>query len=319
MNSEISRRPLKSREAKWPRVLAARLVTHGLTPNQISIASVALSAIGAACLLGAAHRLGTTEAVLFIAAAICIQLRLVCNLLDGLIAVEGGLKTKSGEIFNEFPDRVADVLLFIAAGYSVQLECAAAVEMGYLCAIVSVMVAYVRVFGGSAGFPQDFCGPMAKQQRMAALTIASLLSAAEAFARWDHRVMLLALVLIFVGSLITAARRTLRIRKLLEMRCDVPHLHSCLRLLAHSHSKRDRRGHRAVPRTNGEDSVGTNGLRLFRELRACAAHVAHPRLRKTKREAALLLRLRGAVKRRLAVRRRQTSWSSADRAERQPQ
>ncbi len=80
------------------------------------------------------------------------------------MALEGGLKTKTGEIFNEFLDRIADVLLLVAAGYSVRWHCENAIELGFLCAIAAVLTAYVRGFGGSAGLPQDFCGPMAKQQ-----------------------------------------------------------------------------------------------------------------------------------------------------------
>src|SRR5450755_4201596 len=194
MNSEMARRPLKTREKTWPRRLAFALVRLGATPNQISIASVVISIVGAVCLFLAHDRV-----VLFFVAAICIQLRLLCNLLDGLMAVEGGLKTKAGEIFNEFPDRVADVALFIAAGYSAHF--AAAMELGYLCAIASVLTAYVRVFGGAAGLTQDYCGPMAKQQRMATLTIACVLSTAEVFLRWPHRIMPLALAIIFFGSL----------------------------------------------------------------------------------------------------------------------
>ena len=213
MNPEPSRRPLRTREKNWPRRLAFALVRLGATPNQVSIASAVISILGACCLFQAAK-----SPALFVIAAICIQLRLLCNLLDGLMAVEGGLKTKTGEIFNEFPDRVADVSLLIAAGYSVRLDCTGAIELGYLCAIASVLTAYVRVFGGSAGFAQDFCGPMAKQQRMAALTFASLLALAEFWLRWPPRVILLALALIFLGSLFTAARRTCRIAKLLNAR-----------------------------------------------------------------------------------------------------
>src|SRR3954454_20024904 len=60
--------------------------------------------------------------------------------------------------------------------------------------------------------------------------------------------------------------------------------------------------------------MGSDGLRLFRELRARAAHVAHSGLRTAKREAALLLCLCGARQRRPAIRVRQTLWSSAARA-----
>ena len=218
MTPEISRRPLKTRDKDWPRRIAFRLVAFGLTPNQISLASVSLSGVGGACLALAANQVGLLEATFFVIAAICIQLRLLCNLLDGLMAVEGGLKTKTGEIFNEFPDRVADILLCLAAGYSVRWDSAVAVQLGYLCAIASVLAAYVRVFGGSAGLIQDFCGPMAKQQRMAALTLSCIISATEAFLRWPHRVMSIVLAVIFLGSLFTAARRTVRIARLLNAR-----------------------------------------------------------------------------------------------------
>ncbi len=79
------------------------------------------------------------------------------------------------------------MLLLVAAGYSVRWHCENAIELGFLCAIAAVLTAYVRGFGGSAGLPQDFCGPMAKQQRMATLTFACILSAAEASLRFEHR------------------------------------------------------------------------------------------------------------------------------------
>lgn len=213
MQVPAARRPLKVREKTWPRVLAFALVRRGLTPNQISVASAAISLVGAALLFCARSWSGTREAIAFVAAAVCIQLRLLCNLLDGLMAVEGGLKTKAGEIFNEFPDRIADVALLISAGYA-----CGTIRLGYFCAIASVLTAYVRVFGGSAGLAQDYCGPMAKQQRMAALTVACVLSAIEAIMRWPHRVMSVALLVILIGSIFTAARRTLRIAKLLNAR-----------------------------------------------------------------------------------------------------
>lgn len=207
MEVPSARRPLKVREKTWPRTLAFALVRRGLTPNEISVTSGVVSVLGAAFLFAAP---GT---IAFIAAAACIQLRLLCNLLDGLMAVEGGLKTKAGDIFNEFPDRIADVALLVAAGYST-----GAIELGYFCAIISVLTAYVRVFGGSAGLAQDYCGPMAKQQRMATLTIACVLSAGEAILRWPHRAMRLALVVILIGSIFTALRRTVRIAKLMNAR-----------------------------------------------------------------------------------------------------
>ena len=217
MEQELARRPLKSRSANWPRQIAFALVRNGFTPNQISVASLIFASLGAVGLALAPRQSHTVAALLFIATAVCIQLRLVCNLLDGLMAVEGGKKTKAGEIFNEFPDRVADVALFVCAGYSIYFL-PWAIALGWACAVAAVLTAYVRVFGGSVGLPQDFCGPMAKQQRMAVLTGACILSAIEQFLAWPPRIMFLALCIVLVGSLITACRRTLRIARLLNQR-----------------------------------------------------------------------------------------------------
>jgi phosphatidylglycerophosphate synthase len=215
MERETARRPLKSREANWPRQLAFALVRFGLTPNQISVASVILASLGAFCLFAAGRT--NASAMLFLAAAVCIQLRLLCNLLDGLMAVEGGKKTKTGEIFNEFPDRIADVILFICAGYSI-FTLPWAIQLGWACAIGAVLTAYVRVFGGSVGLAQDFCGPMAKQQRMAVLTAACIIAAIEVALHQFPYVIFAALVLVLLGELITFVRRTVRIAKLLNAR-----------------------------------------------------------------------------------------------------
>jgi phosphatidylglycerophosphate synthase len=215
---ESARRPLKSRSANWPRQLAFALVRLGLTPNQISVASLILSLLGGFCLLLVPrHYSRTTDCLLFIATAICIQLRLVCNLLDGLMAVECGKKTKTGNIFNEFPDRIADVFLFVCAGYCIS-HLPFAIALGWACGVGAVLTAYIRVFGGSVDLPQDFCGPMAKQQRMAVLTGACVLSAGEIFFAWPLRILFLALCVVLVGCLITAARRTARIASLLNQR-----------------------------------------------------------------------------------------------------
>jgi phosphatidylglycerophosphate synthase len=68
-----------------------------IAPNQISLLSVAFAALGSALLLWGTGWLG------FIATAACVQLRLVCNLLDGMVAIEGGKSTPTGALFNESP------------------------------------------------------------------------------------------------------------------------------------------------------------------------------------------------------------------------
>src|SRR5438309_9367295 len=99
--TDANRRPLKTRSKRWVQVLAAALARQKVSPNAISSTGIVLAVIGGACLLATRQTSGLFATVLFVAAAACVQLRLLCNLLDGLVAVEGGLKTRGGTVFNE--------------------------------------------------------------------------------------------------------------------------------------------------------------------------------------------------------------------------
>jgi phosphatidylglycerophosphate synthase len=213
-----NRRQLKTRGRGWPRAIAGALGRAGVTPNQVSVLSIVFAALAGMFFWKAGLAIYRAPAwSWFVAAAACIQLRLLCNLLDGLLAIEGGLKTKTGDMYNEIPDRLADVMILVGAGYAVAHH-SVGVELGWLAAVVAVLTAYVRLLGGSFGFTQDFSGPMAKQHRMFALTVGALATAAESSTigtRWSLYVVLWVIV---VGSSWTFARRTRRIASQLDAR-----------------------------------------------------------------------------------------------------
>jgi phosphatidylglycerophosphate synthase len=204
------RRPLKSRERPWARALASTLTRRGVSPNSISLASVVFAMAAAFCLLRAADAVGAARVVFYLAAAASIQLRLLCNLLDGMVAIEGGRRTTYGEILNDMPDRIADLLILVAAGYSL-VEYPWGRELGWLAGTLAVLTAYVRLLGGSMGVGQHFFGPMAKQHRMAVMTVACVLSTLEPNLRWNGQVIALALSIVIIGSIVTIVRRTARI------------------------------------------------------------------------------------------------------------
>lgn len=221
------RRPIKSRSLKPVAAVAAALVSLGVTPNQVSLCSIVMAASGAAALAATTFSApGNPVALEYLAAAFFIQMRLVCNMLDGLIAVEGGKATASGEIFNEIPDRISDTLLLVAAGYTA--GCSAfgggnfylALNCGWAAATLALFTAYVRAFGARYTPKQDFRGPMAKPHRMFALTAASLAAAFQVtFCKADPtqpNILLIALVVICVGSAITVIRRTISLKKAME-------------------------------------------------------------------------------------------------------
>jgi phosphatidylglycerophosphate synthase len=217
METEIARRPLKTRQAAWANRLAQLLVRWRFSPNGISVASIFFAAGAGAALYFSAKVAGEERALLLVLAVAGIQGRLLCNLLDGMVAIEGGRQTKSGEIFNDLPDRVADAVIFICAGYAAR-EHRFGVELGFIAAALAIFTAYVRMLGGASGLKQSFIGPMAKQHRMAALTLACALSIFETSFFSAGTVLWAALIIIDIGCLVTIWRRTARIARELEAR-----------------------------------------------------------------------------------------------------
>lgn len=202
MDQVSNRRPLKSRSTGWAKLAARWVLKTPLTPDAVSLIGICFAAGGsAALLLAPGHRLW------WLAAALFIQLRLLANMLDGLVAVEGGRHSPTGALFNEFPDRIEDSLLLVAAGYA-----AAQPTLGWCTALLAIGTAYIRALGGALGHPQDFCGPMAKPHRMAALTLGALLSAILA----GQPIMAWTLAVIAAGAALTCLRRLVRLARTLQ-------------------------------------------------------------------------------------------------------
>jgi phosphatidylglycerophosphate synthase len=204
------RRPLKTRQRAWAQALARMLTRAGVAPNAISLASLVFAIAAGVFLASTAQADGTIRQVYFLAAAACIQLRLLCNMLDGLVAVEGGKRTVYGEIFNDMPDRFADVAILVGAGYSIA-NFSWGHELGWLAATLAVITAYIRLLGGSMGVQQYFIGPMAKPHRMALLTGACVFSVFEDHLGMGGKTIALALMIMVAGMLVTCIRRTARI------------------------------------------------------------------------------------------------------------
>ena len=150
----------------------------------------------------------------FFLAILGVVLRLLCNLFDGMVAVEGGMRGKSGEVFNDLPDRFSDLFILVPLGY--YLPYAFGGELGWIAGIFSVLTAYVRVLGGSVGLEQTFSGPMAKPQRMFFVIIALAASIILSYWNLQKYAILGVLVIIILGSFITFIRRTYHVISGLE-------------------------------------------------------------------------------------------------------
>ena len=208
MNKTENRRPLASRDTGWAKAVARRLAGTSITPNQISMASVVFAALAGLAFWQVGETEGAARAFLLVLAGFLVQCRLLCNLFDGMVAVEAGKGSPDGAFWNEFPDRVADIAILIGVGYGIDQP-----ALGWAAAGFAVLTAYVRELGRACGQEADFSGPMAKPHRMAAITLAAALSLFEPLWNGRGEVLTVALWIVAIGAVLTALRRSVRLVK----------------------------------------------------------------------------------------------------------
>jgi len=207
----IDRRPIATRNRKWAQASTAWLASRNVSPDAISIAGMF------ACIV-AGIALGMTSIanyrILWLIGALGAQLRLTANMLDGMVAIASNRTTKTGELYNEVPDRISDAAVFIGAGYAWGGD----ITLGYIASILAIFTAYVRAAGKIAGAPNEFCGPMAKQHRMLVITLICVYAAITprswqiiTFNDSQIGLMTLGLAVIVFGCVITVLRRVARI------------------------------------------------------------------------------------------------------------
>jgi len=201
MVNENDRRPLASRNTGWARKITTRLAQTSITPNQISMASMGAAAVAGLLFYMAGQTDGALRVIGLLGGALFCQLRLICNLLDGMVAVEAGKGSPDGAFWNEMPDRVSDIVILVGIGYGLDLP-----MLGWAAAAFAVLTAYVRELGRASGLPADFCGPMAKPHRMAAVTLAAVVAVFG-----GNQIMMIVLWVIAIGALLTTLRRSARL------------------------------------------------------------------------------------------------------------
>lgn len=216
------RRPISARS--WA---VSQSITHALVKLRIS--ANAISVIGAmAALIGGSLFAETKSleashfkelfpwagSMAWLCGAVLIEVRLLANMFDGMVAIESGTASRYGELYNDVPDRISDTAFLVGAGYAAGGE----PWLGWAAALAAMATAYIRALGRGLTGTQDFCGPMAKPHRMQLLALAAVLAAAAAWIDWPQRDLIpqIALWIILVGSIITSIRRLLRIAQRLK-------------------------------------------------------------------------------------------------------
>lgn len=206
-----NRRPLASRQSGWAGRVSRWLASTAITPNQISIAGMVAALAGGLCFWAAGQ--GDARIALLLLGAVFCQVRLLCNLFDGMVAIEAGRAAPDGGFWNEFPDRISDMFILMGAALGLGMP-----GLGWAAVSFAFLTAYVRELGVTCGAGADFAGPMAKQHRMALITAAAVLSTLEPL--WDGRgeILAAALWVIAIGAGLTALRRASRLVRTLRRR-----------------------------------------------------------------------------------------------------
>ncbi len=212
------RRPIAARNRVSAQRIAQWLVDRNVSPNLISILGM-LAGLAAGAALAATSFTPPFVRVTWIVAACLVQLRLLANMFDGMVAIEQDRQSAVGELYNEIPDRVSDAFILIGLGYAAGGD----IVLGYIAACLAIFVAYVRAMGGVSGAGQIFCGPMAKPHRMFLVTVIALYCAL-APSSWQPTladapgwgVSAAGLAVIILGCMFTLVRRLRRIGRLLK-------------------------------------------------------------------------------------------------------
>jgi phosphatidylglycerophosphate synthase len=157
-----SQRPIAQIFRRAGKGAANLCVRLGIPPDAISYLSILAALVAALCF----WKSGRNMWLLIIAPLFC-YLRLWFNMLDGMVAVAAGKASARGEIVNDLPDRISDVIIFVGVAHSGLMN----PFIGYWAAIFSLLTAYAGLFGQAIGRRREFSGIMSKPWRMVALSV----------------------------------------------------------------------------------------------------------------------------------------------------
>ena len=186
-------------------------VVHRIHADTVSYSSIVASAAAAVCFWRAAD----SPWLLLVAPVFC-YIRLWLNMLDGMVALAARQASPRGEILNDLPDRISDVLIFTGVAHSGL----ASPFSGYWAVIFALLTAYVGTLGQAVGVQREFSGPMSKPWRMVLLHAGAWCAAAAEFSgsRVSGGLTLLdyTCLLVILGCVQTIAIRLSRILVALE-------------------------------------------------------------------------------------------------------
>jgi phosphatidylglycerophosphate synthase len=155
---------------------------------------VVLAALGGLCLALAAD-----SPALLLAVPVLAGVRLVLNLLDGMVARRTGQARPIGEVWNELGDRVADVLFLGGLAFHPAVD----PRLAGGAVVAALLASYAGITAKAAGGTRQYRGVLSKPGRMIVLAVAAPLALVTGDGRW----LAIAAGAVLMGALLTLVQR----------------------------------------------------------------------------------------------------------------
>lgn len=178
---------LKPRFQQLLRPLLTGLAKLGVTPNQVTLAAMALSLA-----YGAALALQPGDWRLWAGLPPFLLLRMAMNAVDGMLANFTGQKSRLGAVLNEVCDQVSDAALTLPFALAMGIQAPLVVVV----ALAALLAEFAGVLALQLGAPRGFQGPMGKSDRAFAFGVLALLVASGAGPVWLNGLLWLVLALL---------------------------------------------------------------------------------------------------------------------------
>ncbi|MGB8699668.1 MAG: CDP-alcohol phosphatidyltransferase family protein [Thermosynechococcaceae cyanobacterium] len=135
------------------RPLVRGLAQQGISPNQVTIATLALSGI-----MGTTICIFPQSPVVLLTLPVVLSVRIALNAMDGLLAREYGQTTPLGAILNEIGDVFSDIALYLPLSLVPGISAPAIAVI----AVLALSTELTGVLGWAIARTRRYDGPMGK-------------------------------------------------------------------------------------------------------------------------------------------------------------
>jgi CDP-diacylglycerol--glycerol-3-phosphate 3-phosphatidyltransferase len=183
------------------RPLTHYLAKIGITPNQVTVATTAMSVI-----VGGIFYFKHDSRWMFFIVPIFLFVRMALNAIDGILAREYDMKSKLGAIFNEIGDVVSDAALYLPFAIVACLNA----RLIVLIVVVSIISEMTGVVAIQIGASRRYDGPMGKSDRAFVFGFIALLLGFKVPVEPWINFFLWFILLLLVITIFNRARRALK-------------------------------------------------------------------------------------------------------------